>query len=231
MSQKLFIIHGWTYSLDKWQKIVPILESNGFDVELLKVPGLTSPSDKVWDIDGYVDWLDQKLKDAKNVVLVGHSNGGRISMAYLNKYPDKVTKLILIDSAGVYHDDAQFKLKLQTLKLISKIAKLFIRNETLKKMFYKVIGSQDYFNAPPNMKATMQNMLKADKTINPSIIKVPTTIIWGRNDQLTPLTDGQKLHQAIAGSSLRVIDDARHAPFFTNPDQVVDYIKEAVKQS
>jgi pimeloyl-ACP methyl ester carboxylesterase len=43
-------------------------------------------------------------------VLLGHSNGGRIALAFAEKYPDKVKQLVLIDSAGIYHNEFSIRL-------------------------------------------------------------------------------------------------------------------------
>jgi pimeloyl-ACP methyl ester carboxylesterase len=226
---QIFVIHGWTYSLDKWTDINKVLEKRGVKVNLLRVPGLTEPSDKVWDIEGYIKWLDGKLQGVTKPVVVGHSNGGRIALAYSQKYPNKLGKLILIDSAGVAHNDFIPRTKLKILRVISKIGKVFSYIPMVKKVFYKLIGAQDYLNAPPNMKKTMGNMLRADQTINLSSITVPTTIIWGKQDAITPLKDGLKIESSVKGSKLFVIDDARHGPFINHPDEVADIIVNTLK--
>lgn len=227
--KKIFIIHGWTYSLDKWNEVVKILRERGVEPVQLKVPGLTEPSDKVWDIDGYVEWLDGKLKGETEPIILGHSNGGRIALAYAQKYPGRLKQLILMDSAGLAHNDLLPRTKLATLRTLSKAGKPLARLPALKKAVYKVIGAQDYHNAPPNMKLTMQNMLKADNEIDLSKIKLPVTLIWGRDDTQTPLKDGRKMHATLKGSSLHIIDDARHGPMATHPTQVADIIMKAIK--
>lgn len=225
MTSKVFIIHGWTYNLDKWTQIRPLLERSGLDAVFLKVPGLTEPSDKVWDINGYVDWLGKQLEDEQKPTVIGHSNGGRIALAYVQKNPGKIGKLILIDSAGIPHNHrARAKAKLKILKGVSKAGKVFGKIPPVKKAFYQVIGAQDYLNAPPNMKKTMQNMLDADRSIDLSKIELPVSIIWGREDSITPLSDGQKMHECIKGSDLTVVDEARHAPFFTHPGQTAKIV-------
>ncbi len=60
--KKIFIIHGWTYALDKWDEVCRDLRAHDVEPVLLKVPGLTTPSSKIWDIDGYVEWLNGELK-------------------------------------------------------------------------------------------------------------------------------------------------------------------------
>jgi pimeloyl-ACP methyl ester carboxylesterase len=76
------------------------------------------------------------------------------------------------------------------------------------------------------MKITMQNMIMADQDLDPSAAKLPVTIIWGRNDGITPLSDGLKLHKAIKGSKLYIIEGARHSPIATHPGEVADIIAE-----
>ena len=226
---KVYIIHGWTYSLDKWSELCKLLRARGIEPVLLKVPGLTTPSSKVWDIAGYIEWLDGELKAESHPIVIGHSNGGRIALSYVQQHPGRLQQLILIDNAGVAHNQASSKLKLKILRGLSTLGKPLARAPLLKKIFYKLIGAQDYFNAPPNMKLTMGNMLKADQTIDFAAVRLPTTIIWGRDDAITPLSDGEKIHQFVAGSKLTTIDNARHAPFFTQANKVADIIVEALE--
>lgn len=228
--KKLFIIHGWTYSLDKWTDFCKLLRAQGIEPVQLRVPGLTQPSDEVWDIDGYIDWLDTQLADEKEPIVMGHSNGGRIALAYVKKHPGKIAKLILLDSAGIPHEQAKSKVKLQTLKVLSKAGKPLAHIPPLKKAFYRAIGAQDYLQAPPNMKQTMRHMLDADKRIKLGEITVPVTIIWGSNDAITPLTDGQKMHTGLTNSTLHVVSGARHAPQFTHASQVAEIVGKVLAQ-
>ena len=72
----LYIIHGWTYTVAPWEQTIKLLEKQGFKVEMLHVPGLTTSSRKVWTIAEYVKWADRNLP--AGAVALGHSNGGRI---------------------------------------------------------------------------------------------------------------------------------------------------------
>ncbi len=227
--KNVYLVHGWTYSLEKYLALKSELEKIGINIILLKVPGLTEPSTKVWTIEDYVEWLRDQLKSEKNPIVIAHSNGGRITMSYIDKYPGHIKKLILIDSAGVPHNEKRSVVKLKTLKTLAKVGKIVEFVPGLKRMFYRVIGATDYLNAPENMKLTMRNMLAADNSIDPSKVSIPTLIIWGREDTQTPLSDGNKLHEQISGSKMIVIDDARHAPHATQPKLVAKYIAEELK--
>ena len=226
---KIFIIHGWTYNLDKWTDFATLLKRAGFEPVMLKVPGLTEPSKKVWDIKSYVAWLDDKLKNEIKPTIIAQSNGGRIALSYVQANPGKIKQLFLIDSAGVTDKRLTRKIKLKTLYVLSKLGKPLSKIGLIRKVFYKIIGAQDYNQAPPNMRLTMQNMLKDSQKIELGSINLPVTLIWGSNDRNTPLKDGQKMHRLIKDSKLFIIEEAKHAPQSTHPDEVVEIIKRELK--
>lgn len=227
--KKIYIIHGWTYDLEKWQALLPLLTTKQIDPVLLRVPGLTAASDEVWDIEGYIAWLQEQLGDDKEPIVIGHSNGGRIALAYAQKYPNSFKQLILIDSAGLTNRTLLRKLKLKILYILAKLSKPFAAIPLVRKVGYKIIGARDYREAPPNMRQTMANMLAADKTINLTAINVPITLIWGSQDTTTPLTDGQAMQRLLPNATLHIIDGARHAPQDTHAEQVADLIAKALE--
>jgi pimeloyl-ACP methyl ester carboxylesterase len=55
-------------------------------------------------------------------------------------------------------------------------------------------------------------------------ITAPTLILWGRHDAVVPLSNGQRLHNAIAGSTLRIIDDCGHVPPEEMPAKTLEAI-------
>jgi pimeloyl-ACP methyl ester carboxylesterase len=228
---KVYIVHGWTYSLDKWAPFCEQLRAAGHEPVQLRVPGLTAPSDKVWDMDGYVAWLDGELKGEPAPVVIGHSNGGRIALSYIQRHPGRIQQLILMDSAGVAHQELRSQAKLATLRGLSKLGKPLTKVPYARKLVYKVIGAQDYRNAPPNMKRTMQNMLDANKRIDFKQVDIPVALIWGRDDTQTPLGDGQIMQRELPQASLSVIDGARHAPFFTHTQETVQLVLKALEEN
>src|SRR6185437_424542 len=105
-NKKIIILHGWAYSTEKWKPFVEDLKKHEFTPIVLKIPGLTAPLENVWNIENYVEWLKKNLeKEDAKVILLGHSNGGRIALAFATQYPEKIDTLILIDSAGIYHNE------------------------------------------------------------------------------------------------------------------------------
>ena len=229
--QKLFIIHGWTYTLIKWDKFLELIKAAGFEPVMLKVPGLTEAIDKPLALDDYVEWLNDKLKDEDKPIVVGHSNGGRIALAFEAKYPGHLGKLILIDSAGIYHKEPKIKFKRALFGVLAKVGKKITSNETLRKVLYKMAGEADYQNAPLHTRQTMANLITTDLTESLSKISTPTLIIWGRQDKTTPLQDGELMHALIQSSQIYIIDDGRHSPQYTHPEQVCEKIINFIQQN
>ncbi|OGH29011.1 MAG: hypothetical protein A3E40_00475 [Candidatus Levybacteria bacterium RIFCSPHIGHO2_12_FULL_37_9] len=242
INNKIFILHGWTYSTEKWNPLIDLIKKNGFEVEMLNVPGLTEKIDKPWNINDYVEWLKQKIDNQKvnnlttsnvadaikqfnnKVILIGHSNGGRIALNFAIKHPEKLEKLILIDSAGIYRNNLVIRFKRMLFKSISKVGKKFSSSQKLKNILYKIVGESDYKNANPIMKQTMLNLINSDKSLSLNKVTVPTLIIWGENDQTTPLSDGKLMNKLIKNSKLNIVDNAKHSPMFTHTSDVAEII-------
>lgn len=224
---KILILHGWTYSTDKWSALVDLLNKAGFGVEILEIPGLTEKSDEIWNLERYSTWLGNKIGDSK-VILLGHSNGGRIAAYFASEYPNKVEKLILIDSAGIYHKDIYIQIKRFVFGTIAKIGKKFTESKVLRKFLYRLAGESDYQKASLNMKKSMLNLIRVDLKNNFRKITSDTLIIWGEGDKITPVSDALLIHKLIQNSKLEIVEGARHSPFFTHPEEVIRIIKNGI---
>lgn len=229
--KKIYILHGWTDSTHKWNPFIGLMKMNDFTPVLLNVPGLSENSkiDKAWTLDDYVEWLNETLGSEK-AIIVGHSNGGRIALAFAVKYPDKLRYLILIDSAGIYHNEFPIRFKRFVFGIIAKLGKKITKSEKLRALLYKVTRESDYKDAIPQMRQTMINLIFSDLTSSLSQITAPTLIIWGKLDKSTPLSDGKLMHSHIKSSKLVLINDARHSPQFTHAHEVSQKIVAEIEK-
>jgi len=220
--KKICIVHGWTYSTAAWDALTAALRAAGYEVRLLHVPGLTAASDKVWTLDSYVEWLRGELAGEQDIILIGHSNGGRIAIAYAARYGQAagLSRLILIDSAGVVHDELPLRIKRAFFGFMARIGKPLAAVPSVRKAFYRLIGGKDYGNAAPNMRATMATLIRQDLVPVLPQVRIPTLIIWGTNDTATPLSDAHIMATGIADSTLVAIDGAGHSPHKSHAERV-----------
>ncbi len=224
--KKVYILHGWTTSLDQWEKFLHLLPKVKLEPLMLKIPGLTEKSNKSWDLESYVEWLKKKLSGEKELILIGHSSGGRMALTFAAKYPGRIKQLILIDSAGIYHNELSTRFKRFVFKNLAKLGKKITKSETLKNLLYKLAREKDYHEATALQRRIMINLISEDLTPILEKITAPTLLIWGEFDKTTPLSDGKLMHQKIKNSKLYVIKGARHSPQFTHPNEVVKEIYE-----
>lgn len=222
--KKLYVIHGWTYTVDPWATTIQILKRHGIDIEMLHVPGLTSPSDKVWTIDEYAKWADRNIPDG--AIALGHSNGGRILLNLLSEKPDKLKHVILLDAAGVYEESK----KRDIAKGISKAFAPLKKIKPLRKVYHKLLGASDYDHAPENMKKTLVNMLDSDKALDFSTITTPATILWGKRDNVTPPSQARTMHERLKNSKIKFYENWNHAPYISDPEGLARAIYTVLKE-
>jgi pimeloyl-ACP methyl ester carboxylesterase len=228
--KKIYILHGWAYTTEKWHPFLDFLKQQGIETVLLKIPGLTAPLNEVWTLDDYVDWLNKKLiHEKEKVILLGHSNGGRISLAFALKYPEKISQLILVDSAGIYHNELPLRMKRFIFGAAAKAGRALHNNDKLRKIFYTFVREQDYERANPIVRKTMRNLLKVDLRDKLYEIMIKTLIIWGEHDRITPLSDGELMSNLLPQASLHIISGARHSPQFTHAKQVSEIISKDIQ--
>lgn len=208
----LYIIHGWTYTVEPWRTTIGILREAGINVKMLLVPGLTESSKKEYEISDYVEWADSQIPDG--AIALGHSNGGRILLNLCADNPEKLKYLILLDSAGLYEPS----IRKQIVEKLAKLGKPLKRIPLVDKAFHRLTGSTDYSRAPENMKVTLANMLTSDKDLDFSKITTKTFILWGKKDTITPPRQATTIYEKLPNAELKFYANWTHAPYISDPE-------------
>ena len=220
----LYIIHGWTYTVEPWKQTLSELRDRGISVKMLRVPGLTEESKKVSTIEDYVKWANKEIPDG--AIALGHSNGGRILLNLCAKKPDKLKYLILLDSAGIYEPTTKKKV----VSFLAKIGKPFKKIPLIDKVFHKVTGSTDYSRAPENMKQTLANMLESDENLDFSKVETKTFILWGKKDTVTPPRQATAIYEKLPNAELKFYSNWTHAPYISSPDELARALAALVER-
>jgi len=212
----LLILHGWGSNIDRWSEAAEIIAKKGYKVVIPDMPGFgkTDVPATTWDIEDYIKWLEKFVKTqtglSKNFNVMGHSFGGALASVYAIKHPTKTKKLFLVASAGI-------RKKTPKKTLFANIAHSLkgFKNVPLysvaRKGFYKFfVGKTDYLNVKESMKDTYLKVISRDLSQELHKIKVPTVIIWGEKDDITPVEDAYFMDKTIKNSKLIMIPDASH---------------------
>lgn len=213
----ILILHGWGASIDTVRPIINIL-NNRYKVYALDLPGFGSSSEPKEAIDSfqYAEIVREFLKEMniEKATFIGHSFGGKLSIILSSKYPDLFDKLVLIDSAGLipkrglkyYTKVYSFK----TLKFIYRKMFFWIKNEKRMENFYKKFGSDDYRDSSGVMRQILVKVV--NENLRPLLkdIKASTLIIWGDQDDATPVYMAHIMESEIKDSGLVVFEGAGH---------------------
>ena len=220
----LYIIHGWTYTVEPWKHTLKILAERGIKVKMLHVPGLTEPSKKTYTIADYVKWANENIPDG--AIALGHSNGGRILLNLCANKPNKLKYLILLDAAGIYEPT----MKKRAIEKLAKIGKPLKKIKIVDKAFHKITGTTDYSRAPENMKKTLANMLESDKDLKIEDVTTKTFILWGKKDTTTPPRQATAMYEKLPNAELKFYANWTHAPYISNPDELARAIGTLVER-
>ena len=210
----IYIIHGWTYTVEPWKKTIELLREKGLSVKMLHVPGLTEESKKEFTIDDYMKWADQEIPDG--AIALGHSNGGRILLNLCAEKPEKLKYLILLDAAGIYEPSMKKKM----VEKVAKIGKPLKKIPLVDKAFHRITGSTDYSKAPENMKKTLVNMIDSDKNLDLTKVETKTFILWGKKDTTTPPRQATMMYEKLPNAELKFYANWTHAPYISSPDEL-----------
>ncbi|HCR81057.1 MAG: Alpha/beta hydrolase fold protein [Candidatus Pacebacteria bacterium GW2011_GWB1_47_8] len=228
----IVVLHGWTLDpavTTKWQPFLKLLKKAGFVVKSWPLPGLTIKKDTSLTLEDYVAWLDQKTKNLPPFILLGHSFGGQLAAQFACVYPNRVNRLILIDSSGIIDPAISKILKRSVFKLAAKVGRAVTKSTKLRQLLYTLARETDYYEANEAQRQTMSNLLQRDLTEHLPHITAPTLIIWGQYDAVTPLKLGRVFANRIPQATLKLIAGARHSPIYTHPQQTLKLITEFLK--
>ena len=225
----VILLHGLGGSTQGWQfNIGPLAEK--FHVVVPDQIGF-GKSDKPlvnYRIRTYVDFLDQFCKELKieRASLVGNSMGGWIAVTFTAVFPDRVDKLVLVDAAG-YAPPKDFDTRTfyglnpttrEGMKvLVAKVFynKIFQTDAAIDQAMAARLAAGDGFT----IKSITESIIRGEDYLDDLVktVKRPTLIVWGRQDGLVPLAEGERFNKDIAGSKLLVLDQSGHVPNIEKP--------------
>lgn len=230
----LVFLHGWRSEAAAWQGMLRALPWAGA-LYALDLPGFgQSPAfetatagaahEQGATIADYGRLVEDFIAKQKlvTVVLIGHSFGGRIAIKLAAAQPQWLTRLVLTGAAGVERSLGS-SLKRGLMRAAAKTVKPLFAPRAMhpvRRRIYAWLGSDDYV-ATPALVGTFQNVITEDLAPSLEHIAVPTLLVWGSNDDTTPVRYGQLMEQSVPRSRLTVIEGAGHYVFLDQPQRFI----------
>lgn len=226
--QPILLIHGTFSSLHTYDAWTDTLKEN-YKVIRFDLPGfgLTGPHPRnKYTIDKYADFINEFLEvlSIEPCVIVGNSLGGWLSWEFALKYPEKVTKMVLIDSAG-YINDRNFPLPFviaQTPVLrnvFNYVPKAVVRRFVRQVFFDQTKVTEaiveryfDLFHRDGNMEAFVKiaNSYFVQNTHNLYQLEMPVLVMWGDQDNWLSVEHASKFQKDIKDCRTIIYENVGH---------------------
>lgn len=234
--RSIIILPGWGDTRKTFDTLINFL-SNYFTVYIFDYPGFgKSPfPNRNLTIFDYSEIIYQFIVDKglKDPILIGHSFGGRIITVLTGYYKYHFSNIILLDSAGIKpRKTIKTILRNFSYKFLKKLASIIPKKYRKKyqEKIFSMYASTDYKNLNSNMRETFKNIVNYDLKNYLKNIKSKALIIWGNNDDYTPVKDARIMNKEIKNSELIIIDKAGHFPYLDNPFLINSIIYEQLKE-
>lgn len=239
-NKSIIFLHGFPYDHTMWQSQIDVLGEKYFCVTYdIRGLGESPADDGQYIMESFVDDLETVIDRLKldKPVLCGLSMGGYISLRALERFENKFSAAILCDTRSEA-DNNEGKLKRAgAIKRINTeglapFAKDFITNcfgdnykQHNKDEFEKRISKSSAFD-PVGVKGSLLAMLsRTDTSDYLNKIKIPTLVICGEFDALTPPSVMKVMADKINEAEFVVIKDSGHMSPIENPKEVNEAIK------
>jgi 3-oxoadipate enol-lactonase len=230
----LVLLHGFPFDCSMWRGQVSALGGE-FRVVApdLRGMGETPLGDGDITLETLADDVAALLDELKlgRVVLGGLSMGGYVAFEFLRKFPERVRALVLADTRPqadteegqrAREENAQRALKEGLTPIVESMLPKLLTAETRERGGEVVEGVRAMMlgTSPEGAAAALRAMaVRRDQTELLSSIQVPTLIVVGDEDSITPPSDAEAMSAKIAGSHLVVVEGAAHLSNVERPSE------------
>ncbi|MDQ6597242.1 alpha/beta hydrolase [Bacillus salipaludis] len=246
----LIILHGMGNNSQSWKKQLKGL-SEQYTVIAWDAPGYGLSSDPKVEFKEFKEFADvlkgfiEKL-GLKSVILLGHSMGSAIALDFCYRFPDLVDALIISDatrgSAALTKEENESKLKnrLKNIETLTpeEIAKLRVKSLLSPEPSPEVLKEVERIYSqirPMGFRSVAYSLYHLNNMDILSCIHVPTLVICGELDKVTPVKESQVFHEKLQDSKFVIIPGTGHLCYQEAPETfntiVLDFANTLIKQT
>lgn len=231
----IIILHGLMGGLSNFDGVAEYFPQHGYHVLIPELPLYTQNILKT-NVRAFAKFVKDFItyKGLDRVILLGNSLGGHIGLYHAKLYPEKMAGLIITGSSGLYEnamgdsyprrgdrdyiqkkaEDVFYDPKIATPEIVDEVYN--VANDRIKLIKTLTIAKS----------AIRHNMAKDLPKMH-----IPTCIIWGKNDKVTPPEVAEEFNRLLPNSELFWIDKCGHAAMMEHPDEFNELMYKWLKKS
>ena len=227
----LFLLHGLFGALSNWEGVVDKFSKN-YRVVIPMLPLYEMPIREA-GLDGLRQFVENFVSQKKldHMIIMGNSLGGHIALMYTLQNASKVKKLILTGSSGLFEDSmgGSYPKRGNYEYIKERVAYTFydpaVASKALVDEVFEITNSIPKCMRIVGIAKSAQRHNMAEEIPN---ITVPTLLVWGLNDTITPPVVAHEFNRLIPNSTLKFIDKCCHAPMMEHPEKFNEIVEDFV---
>lgn len=219
----LLLLHGLFGALSNWQEVVAAFSPHyRIIIPLLPIYEMPLLKAGVSGLVGFVEEFVEEIGLTEPATVLGNSLGGHIALVFTLRNPRQVARLVLTGSSGLFEDSmgGSFPKRGNYAYVQERVAYTFYNPQVATQELVDEVFS--ITNSNPKClriisiarSAQRHNLAKELQAI-----RVPTLLVWGLNDTITPPVVAHEFNRLIRGSELRFLDHCGHAPMMEKPTE------------
>jgi len=255
----IVLIHGITSSARTWREVMPGLAETHTVIALdLPGHGRSGKPRGDYSLGNYASGIRDLLSvlDIGRVTVVGHSLGGGVAMQFGYQFPNRIARLVLVDSGGLGNEVALY-LRAATLPGAEYVIPLLFSSPArfTARAVGRALGRLGV-KSSPNTRGLTEGMeslgdrdtRRAFLHTTRSVIDpwgqrvdardrlylskgVPTMLIWGEKDRVIPIKHGQQAHELMPHSRFEILPGAGHFSHNADPERFVVLLNEFIAET
>ena len=227
--QTLFLLHGLFGALSNWEGVVNRFSKN-YRVVILMLPIYEMPIREA-GLDGLRKFVEDFVayKKLDHMIIMGNSLGGHVALMYCLKNASKVSKLVLTGSSGLFEDSmgGSYPKRGNYQYIKERVSYTFYNpdvatKELIDEIFEVTNNIPKCLRIVAIAKSAQRNNM-AEEIPN---IRIPTLLVWGLNDTITPAMVAHEFNRLIPNSELKFIDKCCHAPMMEHPETFNEIVED-----
>jgi len=219
----IIVLHGLMGTLSNFKETFFHFSENGYKVLIPELPLYSLPLLKT-NVKNLAIFLKEFMehKNIDSAILLGNSLGGHIALYFTKHYQQKVKALVLTGSSGLYE-------KAMGDSFPKRGNYEYIEQKTKSVFYDPEIGTKemvdDVFKIVNDRNSVIRTLAIAKSAIRHNMakdlpeMKIPTCIIWGKQDNVTPPEVADDFHKLLPNSDLFWIDKCGHAAMMEKPEE------------
>lgn len=253
----VILIHGLGVYIENWETTIPAL-AQAYRVYAMDLVGFgltdkpkNAPYTPAFMARFILDFMTTMGLDRAHIV--GHSMGGGLALQFVTDYPEKVAKLVLVNSAGL-SNDIGLPFRILSVPLIGSLLSRPSRKgseQAMKMLVYdhsivtdSVIDWDYEMSRGPGAHRAAMKVIRAAVSpfgvrrdvFEPVATKLPelaapTLVIWGDHDRVLPVADAEIARQKIPNCRVEIFQNCGHVPQWEHPDQFNALVLEFLQAS